>query len=81
MITHSAGGAGSMVLMIEPLVNAIEAPQKETVYDEIIYPSHRMGKHSTSKQPIKAFPENNLLLICGHYKGDRPACPRPFHYP
>src|SRR2546426_9452546 len=34
---YQFGGGAGMVMMIEPLVNAIESLQKETVYDEIIY--------------------------------------------
>ena len=31
------GGGAGMVIMIEPLVNAIEALQKNTTYDEVIF--------------------------------------------
>ncbi|HQW84718.1 MAG TPA: tRNA (guanosine(37)-N1)-methyltransferase TrmD, partial [Ferruginibacter sp.] len=34
---YAFGGGAGMVMMIEPLVNAIESLQKETVYDEIIF--------------------------------------------
>src|SRR6187549_3902236 len=34
---YQFGGGAGMVMMIEPLVNAIEHLQKETVYDEVIY--------------------------------------------
>jgi len=49
-------------------VNAIEALQKETVYDEIIYltPDGETFNQQTANQLSL---KNNLLLICGHYKG------------
>ena len=34
---YAFGGGAGMVMMIEPLVNAIESLQKETTYDEVIY--------------------------------------------
>ena len=34
---YAFGGGAGMVMMIEPLVNAIESLQKETAYDEIIF--------------------------------------------
>ena len=65
---YAFGGGAGMVLMIEPLVNAIEALQKETVYDEIIYltPDGETFNQQTANQLSL---KNNLLLICGHYKG------------
>ncbi len=34
---YQFGGGAGLVMMVEPLVNAIEALQKDTAYDEIIY--------------------------------------------
>src|SRR6187551_4124887 len=34
---YQFGGGAGMVMMIEPLVNAIESLQQKTVYDEVIY--------------------------------------------
>src|ERR1700710_1392461 len=34
---YAFGGGAGMVMMIEPLVNAIESLQKQTTYDEIIF--------------------------------------------
>ncbi len=65
---YQFGGGAGMVMMVEPLVNAIESLQKETVYDEVIYLTpdgvtlnQSMANHLSLK--------NSLLLICGHYKG------------
>ncbi len=62
------GGGAGMVLMIEPLVNAIESLQKSTVYDEVIFLSPD-GKKFNQKMANSLSLKNNLLLICGHYKG------------
>jgi tRNA (guanine37-N1)-methyltransferase len=65
---YAFGGGAGMVLMIEPLVNAIEALQKNTVYDEIIYLTPD-GKTLQQQMANTLSLKNNLLLICGHYKG------------
>ena len=65
---YAFGGGAGMVLMIEPLVNAIEALQKNTSYDEIIFltpDGETFDQHMANALSLK----NNLLLICGHYKG------------
>ncbi len=62
------GGGAGMVLMIEPLVNAIEALQKNTSYDDVIYmtPDGEMFNQKIANQLSL---QKKLLLICGHYKG------------
>lgn len=65
---YAFGGGAGMVMMIEPLVNAVEALQKNTVYDEIIYLTPD-GKTLNQKMANGLSLKNNLLLICGHYKG------------
>lgn len=62
------GGGAGMVLMIEPLVNALEHLQQTTSYDEVIYltpDGERFNQSMANGLSLK----NNLLLICGHYKG------------
>lgn len=62
------GGGAGMVLMIEPLVNAIEALQKEINYDEIIFltpDGETLNQQMANQLSLK----QNLLLFCGHYKG------------
>jgi tRNA (guanine37-N1)-methyltransferase len=56
------------VMMIEPLVNAIESLQKLTGYDEVIYLTPD-GETFNQKMANSFSLKNNLLLICGHYKG------------
>ena len=62
------GGGAGMVLMIEPIVHCIEALQEECTYDEIIYmaPDGELFSQSTANQLVL---KENLLFLCGHYKG------------
>ena len=62
------GGGAGMVLMIEPLVNALESLQKQQHYDEVIYLTPD-GKTLNQKMANSLSLKNNLLMICGHYKG------------
>ena len=62
------GGGAGMVIMIEPLVNAIESLQKNTTYDEIIFLTPD-GETFNQKTANTLSLKENLLLICGHYKG------------
>lgn len=62
------GGGAGMVLMCEPLANAIEQLQATTIYDAVIYMT---PDGQTFNQPIanQLSLMQNLLIICGHYKG------------
>jgi tRNA (guanine37-N1)-methyltransferase len=65
---YAFGGGAGMVMMIEPLVNAIESLQKTTTYDEVIFLTP--DGETFNQQMANSFSlKNNLLLICGHYKG------------
>ena len=65
---YQFGGGAGMVLMIEPIVAALEKLKSERTYDEIIYLT---PDGQTLNQPIcnKLSMKKNLLLLCGHYKG------------
>ena len=65
---YQFGGGAGMVMMIEPLVNAIESLKKNTVYDEVIFLTPD-GELLDQKTANRLSLKNNLLLICGHYKG------------
>ena len=65
---YQFGGRAGLVIMIEPLVNAIESLQKETSYDEIIFLTPD-GEKFNQKIANRLSLKHNLLLICGHYKG------------
>ena len=62
------GGGAGMVMMIEPLVNALESLQKTTHYDEVIFLTPD-GETFNQKMANQLSLKNNLLMICGHYKG------------
>lgn len=65
---YAFGGGAGMVMMIEPLVNAVESLQQQTTYDEVIFLT---PDGATFNQPManQLSLQKNLLLICGHYKG------------
>src|ERR1700712_1122435 len=65
---YQFGGGAGMVMMIEPLVNAIESLKEKTDYDEVIYLSPD-GETFNQRMANKLSLQQNLLLICGHYKG------------
>lgn len=65
---YQYGGGAGMVMMCEPLANAIEHLKKERKYDEIIYLTPD-GKTFNQKIANQLSLKENLLLICGHYKG------------
>jgi tRNA (guanine37-N1)-methyltransferase len=65
---YAFGGGAGMVMMAEPLVNAIESLQKMTAYDEIIYLSPD-GETLNQQMANSLSLKNNLMMICGHYKG------------
>ncbi|MBI5856331.1 MAG: tRNA (guanosine(37)-N1)-methyltransferase TrmD [Sphingobacteriales bacterium] len=65
---YQYGGGAGMVMMCEPLAKAIEELSKEKSYDEIIYltpDGERLNQKTANALSLK----ENLLLICGHYKG------------
>jgi tRNA (guanine37-N1)-methyltransferase len=65
---YQYGGGAGMVMMCEPLVNAIESLQKERKYDEIIYltpDGQTLDQQMANQLSLK----ENILMICGHYKG------------
>ena len=65
---YQFGGGAGMVMMIEPLVNAVEDLQKKKQYDDIIFLTPD-GETFNQKMANTFSLKNNLLMICGHYKG------------
>ena len=57
-----------MVMMIEPVARCIESLKEKASYDEIIYLSPD-GELLTQKVANQLSLLNNLILLCGHYKG------------
>ena len=64
---YQFGGGAGMVMMPEPLANAIDELSKERKYDEIIYmtPDGPLFNQQAANQLSL---KENLLIICGHYK-------------
>ncbi len=65
---YQYGGGAGMVMLCGPLVNAIEELSANKKYDEIIYltpDGERLNQKTANALSLK----QNLLLICGHYKG------------
>ena len=62
------GGEAGMVMMIEPVHNCISALKKEREYDEIIYLSPD-GDMLDQKVANRLSCLENIILLCGHYKG------------
>lgn len=65
---YQYGGGAGMVMLCEPLVKAIESLQQERTYDAIIYLTPD-GETLHQKMANRLSLYQNLLLICGHYKG------------
>ena len=65
---YAYGGGAGMVLMIEPVVACIESLQSERRYDEVIYTSPD-GELFTQSKANQLSLCNNLIILCGHYKG------------
>lgn len=65
---YQFGGGAGMVMMPEPLDNCISKLKSERVYDEIIFMCPD-GQTFNQKIANKLSLKNNLMIICGHYKG------------
>ena len=63
--TPFGGGAG-MVLMIEPIYNALEAIKTEDSHIVLLTPSGKTFNQKKAKEFSKI---KHLILICGHYEG------------
>jgi tRNA (guanine37-N1)-methyltransferase len=65
---YAFGGGAGMVMMIEPVFNIINHLKKETTYDEIIYMSPD-GEMLNQKVANTLSLKENIIILCGHYKG------------
>ncbi|MBN7814923.1 tRNA (guanosine(37)-N1)-methyltransferase TrmD [Algoriphagus pacificus] len=65
---YAFGGGAGMVMMIEPIARCIEALQQERTYDEIIYMTPDGATFDQSMANALSL-QQNLLILCGHYKG------------
>ncbi len=65
---YQYGGGAGMVLSIEPISAVIEKLKNERTYDEIIYmtPDGKVLEQSDCNSMSLT---ENLMILCGHYKG------------
>ncbi|MFY0651050.1 MAG: tRNA (guanosine(37)-N1)-methyltransferase TrmD [Cyclobacteriaceae bacterium] len=65
---YAFGGGAGMVLMIEPIDNCISKLKSERSYEEVVYlsPDGELLKQSISNELSL---KENIILLCGHYKG------------
>ena len=62
------GGGAGMVMMIEPLDKCISELKSQREYDEVIYLTPD-GVTLNQKMANTLSIKNNLIFLCGHYKG------------
>lgn len=65
---YQFGGGAGMVMMPEPLDKCISYLKSQVNYDEVIYLTPD-GKTLNQKLANRLSLYDNLLLLCGHYKG------------
>ena len=65
---YQYGGGAGMVMMCEPLAKSIEELSSERKYDEIIYLTPD-GEKLDQKIANALSLKENIIMICGHYKG------------
>lgn len=62
------GGEAGMVIQIEPVDRAISALRAERDYDEVIFTAPD-GEVFNQKTANELSMLNNIIILCGHYKG------------
>lgn len=65
---YQFGGGAGMVMMIEPIDKCITGLKAERDYDEIIYMTpdgERFNQRMANSLSLK----ENIIILCGHYKG------------
>lgn len=65
---YQYGGDAGMVMMIEPIDKAITYLKSQRNYDEVIYTSPD-GEVLNQKTANTLSTYQNLIILCGHYKG------------
>jgi tRNA (guanine37-N1)-methyltransferase len=65
---YQYGGGAGMVMVCEPLANAIDQLQEAGKFDEIIFMTPD-GERFNQKKANTLSLQNRILIICGHYKG------------
>lgn len=62
------GGGSGMILKPEPIFECIESLQKERTYDEVVFLSPE-GEVFNQRIANELSLKQNIILLCGHYKG------------
>ena len=65
---YQFGGGAGMVMMIEPIDKCITALKAERHYDEVIFLTPD-GETLQQKTANKLSLSENLIILCGHFKG------------
>lgn len=65
---YQFGGGAGMVMMIEPIDNCISELKAQRDYDQIIYMTPD-GKTFDQKTANTLSLKENIIILCGHYKG------------
>ncbi len=65
---YQFGGGAGMVMMIEPIDKCISQLKSERDYDDIIYMTPD-GKTFDQPMANQLSLKENLIILCGHYKG------------
>lgn len=65
---YQYGGGAGMVMSIQPIAACIEELQAQRKYDEIIYmtPDGKLFEQAEANQLSRV---ENIIILCGHYKG------------
>lgn len=62
------GGEAGMVMQIEPIDNVISLLKSQRIYDEVIFTSPD-GERFDQKMANRMSSFENIIILCGHYKG------------
>jgi len=65
---YAYGGEAGMVLSVEPIARCIHKLKAQTSYQELIYMAPD-GEQLTQQLANQLSLQENLLILCGHYKG------------
>ena len=65
---YAFGGDAGMVMAIEPIQRAISHLSSQRSYDEVIYTSPDGDKYNQQEANRLALTDN-IIILCGHYKG------------
>ncbi len=63
---YQFGGGGGMIMMCEPVFNAVESIKDEDSYVILLTPR---GRTYNEKKAYELKDKKHLIIICGHYEG------------